>query len=208
MLRQCLADEVDYPFSNTPTYLNNRANLKRNAVYVDQGKEHGVVRAELRLLELYARTRQSDPARVRCLQIVERYRMAEDLTGRAWFSDTYAIPLLRRLNILDEALDLQTQIVARAEAHPEESAMPLPDRLTTLAEIYEAMSRYEEALEIFGRVLKIREQEFNQDGAVQVDALAAGTDTSHNPSQQNLDTALLNYNRCLTHLGRSPQDAS
>jgi len=206
-LRQCLTDELDYPFSNSPSVLNNPNLLKRNAVYVDQGKPHGVIRAELRLLDLYARSRQNEPARVRCLQILERYRQAEDPAGRAWFSSTYATPLLRRLGMLEEALELQKEAVAWAESHPEENPTSFPDRLNMLAELYEGLGRYAEALEIFGRVLKIREQEFNPDGTVHVDAFEAGTAGSHNPSQENRDAALFNYDRCLRRLNPPPQDA-
>jgi len=206
-LRQCLADELDYTFSNSPSVLNNPSLLKRNTVYVDEGKSHGVIRAELRLLDLYARSRQNEPARVRCLQILERYRQAEDPAGRAWFSSTYATPLLRRLGMLEEALELQKEAVAWAESHPEENPTSFPDRLNMLAELYEGLGRYAEALEVFGRVLKIREQEFNPDGAADVDACAAEADASPNPSQENRDAALFNYDRCLRRLNPPPQDA-
>jgi len=164
-LRQCLTDELDYTFSNSPTYLNNPSNLKRNTVYVDQGKEHGVIRAELRLLDLYARSRQNDPARIRCLQILERYRLAEDPAGRVWFSSTYAAPLLRRMGLLEEALELQKEVVAWTESHPGENPTEFSDRLNTLAELYEALGHSAEAQEIFRRVLKIQEQEFTPDGS-------------------------------------------
>ena len=206
-LRQCLTDEQDYTFSNSPSALNNPSLLKRNTIYVDQGKSHGVIRAELRLLDLYARSRQNDPARIRCLQILERYRLAEDPAGRVWFSGTYATPLLRRMGMLEEALELQREVVAWAESHPEENPANIPDRLNTLAELYEALDRYAEALEVFGRVLKIREQEFKPDETIHVDAFAAGVSASYNPSQQDRDAAFLNYNRCLSRLNPPSQDA-
>ena len=196
-LRQCLTDELDYTFSNSPSVLNNPSLLKRNTVYVDQGKAHGVIRAELRLLDLYARSRQNDPARVRCLQILERYRLADDPAGRVWFSSTYATPLLRRMGMLEEALELQKEVVAWAESHPDENPTGFPDRLNILAELYESLGRYADALEIFGRVLKIREQELNPDGTVHIDSFAPEAGASDNPSQENLDAALFNYDRCL-----------
>lgn len=170
-----------------------------NAGWVN-AKPHAISRAETLLLNLYIQSKQHDKAKSLCSEIQERYRAAEDQIGLMWFLDARVVPLYRQIGLLEEAVSLQLQVVAWEQPRAEEKYSSYAQCLTNLAQLYEEMGQYADALAYYQTVLDIREQDYDPNHRVCIDSFEAGVGMSYNPSEMNRLQAHADVSRCISKL--------